>query len=603
MSAYTSVAMEGDWNDASAAVSVSEPDEPVGTVVVLTALGEEYQAVRSHLAEVELNTHPTGTLFEVGWLSGAARRVALAQIGEGNQAAAVLAERSIAWFHPAALLFVGIAGALRDGVELGDVVVGTRIYAFHGGREDSAGFYARPRVWEAPHAELQLAQHLGREGLWASELPAASRSRPPAVHFGSIAAGEVVLDSRDSPVAERLRRNYNDVVAIETESAGAALAGHLNGSVPVLAVRGISDRADGAKSAADRAGWRPRAAAHAAAFAAAFCTRLPEAGPAALATPPALLARQIVVPAAARTAPQVGQWEPGAEILVGDRRYLLHDHGVAELTSVDGAVRWRQARALRLPPPDPPRPEYAWLRQAELHRGVVADQAGRAARSELAALVRERNLLYGLSEVARLPRVGAYAADARSAILAVGWPACRSTRAPCESLADLPFLNGGGQLDRWRLYRLLAGFAELCDTLARLHQRGVAHRNLCPAGMIALDDGRLVLRDLGLAGFDHRPGEGPVHYQAPEQRRRGPIGGAGRIGPGTDVYQLAAVVYHLVAGQPPDPAGPLPVRPRTGPAPERFSHALAAALAPDPRDRPDIRALATAFRAAQTQIC
>ena len=56
-----------------------------------------------------------------------------------------------------------------------------------------------------------------------------------------------------------------------------------------------------------------------------------------------------------------------------------------------------------------------------------------------------------------------------------------------------------------------------------------------------------MLRDLGLAARDHEPGEGPAAYQAPEQRR----GGNGRSGSHTDIYQLAAIAYHLVAGHPP----------------------------------------------------
>lgn len=87
------------------------------------------------------------------------------------------------------------------------------------------------------------------------------------MHFRPIAAGEVVLNSRTSPLAEQLRRTYNDAAAIEMESAGVFGAGHLNRSWPVLTIRGISDRADGAKHIADKAGLQTVAAANAAAFA------------------------------------------------------------------------------------------------------------------------------------------------------------------------------------------------------------------------------------------------------------------------------------------------------------------------------------------------
>jgi adenosylhomocysteine nucleosidase len=58
------------------------------------------------------------------------------------------------------------------------------------------------------------------------------------------------------------------------EAAGIAQAGHLNGSLPVAVVRGISDRADGTKAVSDGAGWQPAAVTGAAAFALALAAEL-----------------------------------------------------------------------------------------------------------------------------------------------------------------------------------------------------------------------------------------------------------------------------------------------------------------------------------------
>jgi hypothetical protein len=46
-----------------------------------------------------------------------------------------------------------------------------------------------------------------------------------AVHFKPIAAGEVVLDSRDSALALRLRSTISDAAAIDLESAGVWFRG------------------------------------------------------------------------------------------------------------------------------------------------------------------------------------------------------------------------------------------------------------------------------------------------------------------------------------------------------------------------------------------
>lgn len=241
-------------------------------IVVLTALDLEYQAVREKLVDPRLHRHPQGTRFEIGQLRDGQCSVALAHVGKGNQSAAVLAERAINAFDPAALLFVGVAGALRSDIALGDVVVATHVYAFHGGTSEDDGLKSRPRVWETSHGADQIARHIARTGSWKRGLPPDGRA--PEVHFGPIAAGEVVLNSRVSAHARWIQSNYNDALAIEMEGAGVAQAGHLNGKLPVVVVRGISDRADGTKETTDREHWQPRAVANAAAFAAALAADL-----------------------------------------------------------------------------------------------------------------------------------------------------------------------------------------------------------------------------------------------------------------------------------------------------------------------------------------
>ncbi|WP_330464438.1 5'-methylthioadenosine/S-adenosylhomocysteine nucleosidase [Micromonospora zamorensis] len=240
-------------------------------VVVLTALNLEYEAVRERLTGLAVRRHAAGTRFEVGRIGQSGPRVALGLVGKGNHPSAVLAERAIAEFRPAALLFVGVAGGLQTKTALGDVVVASKIYAYHGGTSEDDGLKARPKAWEIPHEADQVAHHVARVGDWCRDL---SADPNPRVHFGAIAAGEVVQDSAISAQAQWIRQHYNDAVAIEMEAAGVAQAGHLNRALPVVVVRGISDRADGSKTVTDGENWQPRAARHAAAFATALAQEL-----------------------------------------------------------------------------------------------------------------------------------------------------------------------------------------------------------------------------------------------------------------------------------------------------------------------------------------
>jgi nucleoside phosphorylase len=218
--------------------------------------------------------HPAGTLFETGTVQSTSVRIALAVAGAGNRAAAALVERAVATFQPDRVFLVGIAGALHTDIVLGDVVVATRVYSYHGGQEEAAQFFPRPRAWDADHSLEQRARQVARTGSWERLLPHRPERAPVKVHFRPVAAGEVVLNSSTGQLADLIRRHYNDVAAIEMESAGAAEAAHLNGALPVLTIRGISDRADGQKLVTDAVGWQPLAASHAAAFAVALATEI-----------------------------------------------------------------------------------------------------------------------------------------------------------------------------------------------------------------------------------------------------------------------------------------------------------------------------------------
>lgn len=242
-----------------------------GRVVILTALNVEYSAVRKRMTGLRVHTDRSGTRFEIGRMGGTSYEVVLGLVGKGNHPAAVLTERAIREFSPRCVLFVGVAGALWPSIKLGDIVVASQVYAYHGGTSDDDGLKARPRTWETSHWAAQLAQHLIRTEEWL-EIP--TTAPVPTAHFGAVAAGEIVQDSTLSDQAQWIRKHYNDALAIEMEAAGVAQAGHLNESLPIVVIRGISDRADGNKTVTDTENWQSRAAANAAAFAAALVPHL-----------------------------------------------------------------------------------------------------------------------------------------------------------------------------------------------------------------------------------------------------------------------------------------------------------------------------------------
>lgn len=115
-------------------------------------------------------------------------------------------------------------------------------------------------------------------------------------------------------------------------------------------------------------------------------------------------------------------------------------------------------------------------------------------------------------------------------------------------------LSGAGRLAIDRVVGLTRAIAE---ALEALHRQGIVHRDVKPANVLVLDDDRIKLLDLGMAGDENAPAVPAGHtgrltrvddllgtheYMAPEQVLKAPPHRA------MDVFSLGVVMYELLAG-------------------------------------------------------
>ncbi|MGW2444333.1 phosphorylase family protein [Streptomyces sp. NPDC001675] len=244
---------------------------------VLTAIECEYLAVVGHLEPGRDRRTADGAVHETGHFAGHHGRltVGVQLAGQGNELAAVLAERAIARLRPRVLLLVGVAGGRKD-ARLGDVVVADTVYGYESGRDERGVFRPRVKSWPSAFALVQRARLVAADRRWQGRI-APPPAETPAAYVGALAAGSKVVAHAESASGRLLAEVAGDTLAVETEGLGLLTAARTNPRVQALVVRGVSDLL-GDKDAAHDTHWQPVAARHAAAFAFELLASLEAAG-------------------------------------------------------------------------------------------------------------------------------------------------------------------------------------------------------------------------------------------------------------------------------------------------------------------------------------
>lgn len=206
-------------------------------LLILAAMPEEIEALRAQLAVARAERFASRELL-TGTLGGAA--VALAFARWGKVAAASTTAQLVLRLQPRAVVFTGIAGALHEDLEVGDLVVARDLYHHD---LDASPFYEPTVVPLLGRAALPTDPVLSADLIAAAEAwrTAAPDRAPRRIVHGDVATGDQVIGSREART--RVRQRVPSAVCVEMEGAAVAqVCEELD--VPFACLRLVSDRAD-----------------------------------------------------------------------------------------------------------------------------------------------------------------------------------------------------------------------------------------------------------------------------------------------------------------------------------------------------------------------
>lgn len=173
-----------------------------------------------------------GFKFHKGRIDHCEVVLALSGIGKVNAAitTAIIIER----FAPDYVINTGSAGGLKQGMEIGDVVIGTEV-AHHDVDVTAFGY----EIGQVP--KLPSRYHASECLIQAAKQAALGYKDNHTIHQGLIVSGDQFIGTTEQNMV--IKKQFTDVLAVEMEAVAIAQTCHQLGIAFVI-IRAISDNGD-----------------------------------------------------------------------------------------------------------------------------------------------------------------------------------------------------------------------------------------------------------------------------------------------------------------------------------------------------------------------
>lgn len=198
---------------------------------IIGAMDEEVAAIKEAMEGVTVLKKASMEFYE-GSLEG--KQVVVVRSGIGKVNAGICTQILVDLFHVDAVINTGIAGSLKNEVNIGDIVLSTDVVHHD---VDAQGFgYPVGQIPRMDTFSFQADEYLRNTAMTVC------REVNPEIQVfcGRVASGDQFISAGD--VKARIKENF-DAYCVEMEGAAIAQGAYLN-QVPFLIIRAISDKAD-----------------------------------------------------------------------------------------------------------------------------------------------------------------------------------------------------------------------------------------------------------------------------------------------------------------------------------------------------------------------
>lgn len=198
---------------------------------IIGAMDEEVQQI-TDIMNLTKTTAKAGMIFNSGKLCG--KDIVIVRSGIGKVNAGICTQILIDDFHIDCVINTGIAGSLKNEIEIADIVISDDVLHHD---VDACGF-GYP-LGQIPRMDT-LSFPADSKLIELAKESCKSAAADIGVHVGRIVSGDQFISDKESKA--NISNNFN---ALCTEMEGAAIAqtAYLN-NIPFLIIRAISDKAD-----------------------------------------------------------------------------------------------------------------------------------------------------------------------------------------------------------------------------------------------------------------------------------------------------------------------------------------------------------------------